>query len=90
MSKINQPYDLLEDTQFLKTILQDNFALQHNDYRPLEEFDNTMRQFGRDFLRNYLFKKYAGAKSHMDIEDEIREFEQEIYGTGNNEKQIHD
>jgi len=83
MSKITQPYDLLESSEYsrLKTILQDNFALTHNEYRPLEEFDRAVREFARDFLRNYLFKKYAGAQSHMDIEQEIRDFELETYGT---------
>jgi hypothetical protein len=81
MSKVNQPYDLLEDTRYLKTIIEDNHALNHNDYRPLEEFDKVMRQFGRDMLRNYLARKYEGTRSPVEIEDEIRGFELLIYGT---------
>lgn len=83
MSKINQPYDFLEDSRFLKTIIEDNHALNHGDYRPLEEFNRIMRDFGRDMLRNYLFRKYNGSRSHEDIEQEIRDFEQEFYGTQN-------
>ena len=85
MSKINQPYDFLEldELRILKTVLQENFALEKNEYRPLEQFDKAMRIFARDFLRNYLFKKYSGSRSHMDIEQEIRDFEMETYGTQN-------
>lgn len=81
MSKIKLPYDFLEDTQFLKTILQDNFALQHNDYRPLEEFNNVMREFGRDVLRNYLKDSLIERCSEQEIEELITDFEEEFYGT---------
>lgn len=86
MGKINQPYDLLEDTQFLRNIIEHNYALNQNEYRPLQEFDQVMRQFARDYLRNYLFRKYDGSKAHEEIEQEARDFELEVYGTGNNEK----
>ena len=85
MGKINQPYDLLEldEHSRLKTILQDNYALEHSEYRPLQEFDNAMRMFARDFLRNYLFKKNGELTSHSYVEQEISDFEQELYGTQN-------
>jgi hypothetical protein len=88
MGKINQPYDLLELDEFsrLKTILQDNYALEHNEYRPLQEFDNAMRMFARDFLRNYLKDSFSDRCSEEDIEKLIVDFERETYGTGNNEK----
>ena len=83
MSKINQPYDFLElpEHQRLRTILQDNFALKHNEYRPLQEFDGAMRMFARDFLRNYLSKEKDITCSDRDIEGIISNFEQELYGT---------
>lgn len=83
MSKINQPYDFLELEEFviLKNVLNTGFRPPINEHRPMEQFERIAKMFGRDFLRNYLFKKYNGAKSHMDIENEIREFELEIYGT---------
>ena len=84
MSKIIQPYDLLEDTKFLRNIIEHNYALNQGEYRPLEEFDKVMRMFARDFLRNFLFKKYTMDLTHMrKVEQEIRDFEQELYGTQN-------
>lgn len=83
MSKINQPYDFLEDSKFLKTILEDNHALNHGDYRPLEEFNKVMRDFGRDMLRNYLKDSYQGRCSNDEIEKLIADFELEFYGTQN-------
>lgn len=81
MSKIKLPYDFLEDTQFLKTVIEDNIALIHNDYRPLEEFNKVMRDFGRDFLRNYLTNSLSNHWQDYEIEQLITDFEQKFYGT---------
>jgi hypothetical protein len=86
MGKITQPYDLLELGEYsrLKTILQDNYALEHNEYRPLQEFDKAMRVFARDFLRNYLKDSFSDRCSDEEIEKLILDFELELYGTQNN------
>ena len=87
MSKINQPYDFLEldELSILKTVLQENFALEKNEYRPLQQFDKAMRIFARDFLRNYLLLKpdKSWSWTESDLENAINKFELEIYGTQN-------
>lgn len=82
MSRVPQPFDFLELDEFsnLKTVLQDNYALLHGEYRPLEEFDKIARSFARDFLRNYLRDLYAGKYPDEEIERIITEYEKFNYG----------
>lgn len=79
MSKIKQPFDFLELSEYLrlKTAVQDNFALNHGEYRPLEELNKIMRDFGRDMLRNYLSDS---GMTEEQVEQEIEKFEKEKYG----------
>lgn len=82
MSKINQPFDFLELDEYsmLKTVIHENHALLHGQYKPLEQFNKLTRDFARDFLRNYLKDSYQGRCSDQEIEELISSFEQEVYG----------
>lgn len=66
---------LLYETKILKTVLMDNYAIKQNEFRPLDEFHEIMKQHARDYAKILVTSQLG-----IHLSDEVLELhEKEFY-----------